>query len=1512
MKGAFKKTERRGLPGGPNEMFTYTTGVFSTQGYKSNSPDVNNPFNVIPSNKITMFEDDGTPLKKGPVMGVDNYGNKKIMLPGNDYEFPGDYVVEKPFDSYAYFGGVNNEGNLSGGFGISNDKFGASVFGLTPFSKEQRKYFKGLVEPTLTYRPNQNLDVNLSTGFSQDRIQPKVGLKYRFQDGGESKALIPDTSFLNTDFKEWGDDEILKYYWLKNNHITEGNQDAEDYFSGIMDNYDQANKRYQELQSQNPDMSSEDIYSTLDKEGLSEWRNAKFDRSNYKDYINPGTTSFYDLDQQYDPLKYKGLQSRDEYKEYLQSDKYKKIAKEFWGKDSKQYTQKQLDDINAAEYRSPKEADFQDIQSSLRGDYADVHGFYNNVGNYVQMVDGDMSYVIPHETSHLTDRNENPLSDDEAYKYESKEGYFTNRVQRELSPEQLERLKMSSQFSKWQDLENEFDTQFNINSENLTEEQRLSKDYLTKPTEVRARVNAVRNELHKQGIDWNNTEDINKFIQTLPQDNLIRQQYEQLNFLNEDTKNTLFNEYAYQDSGTNMGLAVAQTGGEELSYEDKLKQAQYKIDNDGEGYYDLRYSLPEVGITVTPSFAKDLPYYDSLKPEEKEWLRKNKNSNDAITRGIRAQAKEGYGIDGNPTYGESVVKFATDPFLQMGTIAAEATGIPSAYRISQDPIGTAKGAANTLASLNTLPIGLAKGAYNYYNKGEFDMGNTIMNQPYFEGVDKALDLLGVIPDIGLLAKGAKQGLKKGIPAVRRAYINRFADPNDYRALVEKAAAKTSNMRAVAPSMKRAALRYTNAWRQPQRSLHFDYKKNLDEALNLRSEARGNQNLLIKEQADEIDNAARLFEESRQEIIRTSSSFEDAGQKIKLLEDQYDEVVGGLKEQHKKAIREYDDYFKETDAYIRETEESVRKTSADPDFRAKAKRIVKEGEYTPKREFEKFVDADARYNPTFPNTEARTVSVTINKRKGPESLLKDPNFQKLSKRDQEYLLKNYNDIGGVNTKGASITFLEDIEAPSLKTIQDNVYENTKFNPWNPKKIREAYEKEFQIENKLLDNDYTNKLKNFQETVVHESAHDSQKYMNWLKRLTKDDPEFAYDITKGDSDIAKQFKDVLRKPVKEIGTDGKPAMSMETWEGSAGELHSELDKVRFIALKDWINKGRVDTIEEGVQLLKKMEREGSDKLYKFYDSRLKRHWDKSATYDKKKAVLQMLPALTGFGIGAKLVGENLSEESSLPQQQQGGDVAVRDNTYVDIKIPQIYTAPIDNTRVEKKIVPEPMVLSQNIDFEGLKKGIAQAESLGGVLMVNPESTATGLYGQRFSEIEDSYKGTREDFAKDTTYQEELFKKRFYEGLKDTKTTPLQKDAMDLYDEYNMQFEDFPYSYEDIAALSNFLGRQGTREYFGYVLRDGKPLEEVFPTKYGAKAKQANKTPEEYLKITRPYYTKSDGGEILKVYADYINGVLDDTPMYKKGGRIYDKLNRIYYKDAKKAGMSSPNYIMTYLVN
>ena len=62
----------------------------STQGYKKNSPDVDNPYNIIPSGNITMKGVDF------PVVGIDNLGNKKTMQPGKNYKFKGSSVIEMP------------------------------------------------------------------------------------------------------------------------------------------------------------------------------------------------------------------------------------------------------------------------------------------------------------------------------------------------------------------------------------------------------------------------------------------------------------------------------------------------------------------------------------------------------------------------------------------------------------------------------------------------------------------------------------------------------------------------------------------------------------------------------------------------------------------------------------------------------------------------------------------------------------------------------------------------------------------------------------------------------------------------------------------------------------------------------------------------------------------------------------------------------------------------------------------------------------------------------------------------------------------------------------------------------------------------------------------------------------------------------------------------------------------------------------------------------------------------
>ena len=61
----------------------------SKTGYRRDSPDKNNKYNIILDNNISMNN------VKGKVKGTDNKGNTKIMKPGKEYKFPGDYVVEE-------------------------------------------------------------------------------------------------------------------------------------------------------------------------------------------------------------------------------------------------------------------------------------------------------------------------------------------------------------------------------------------------------------------------------------------------------------------------------------------------------------------------------------------------------------------------------------------------------------------------------------------------------------------------------------------------------------------------------------------------------------------------------------------------------------------------------------------------------------------------------------------------------------------------------------------------------------------------------------------------------------------------------------------------------------------------------------------------------------------------------------------------------------------------------------------------------------------------------------------------------------------------------------------------------------------------------------------------------------------------------------------------------------------------------------------------------------------------
>ena len=73
----------------------------SKSGYKINSKDNSEDQLIITSNKLTMKEDNGDPLKKGAIVGTGlTTGKTIVMKPGETYVFKGDKeVLETPLTS---------------------------------------------------------------------------------------------------------------------------------------------------------------------------------------------------------------------------------------------------------------------------------------------------------------------------------------------------------------------------------------------------------------------------------------------------------------------------------------------------------------------------------------------------------------------------------------------------------------------------------------------------------------------------------------------------------------------------------------------------------------------------------------------------------------------------------------------------------------------------------------------------------------------------------------------------------------------------------------------------------------------------------------------------------------------------------------------------------------------------------------------------------------------------------------------------------------------------------------------------------------------------------------------------------------------------------------------------------------------------------------------------------------------------------------------------------------------
>jgi hypothetical protein len=149
--------------------------------------------------------------------------------------------------------------------------------------------------------------------------------------------------------------------------------------------------------------------------------------------------------------------------------------------------------------------------------------------------------------------------------------------------------------------------------------------------------------------------------------------------------------------------------------------------------------------------------------------------------------------------------------------------------------------------------------------------------------------------------------------------------------------------------------------------------------------------------------------------------------------------------------------------------------------------------------------------------------------------------------------------------------------------------------------------------------------------------------------------------------------------------------------------------------------------------------------------------------------------------------------------------------------------------------------NIDMDDLMRGVSAVESGGGqeIFMINPNSSATGQYQQLYKEIKDMdfMKGiSRDDFAKDRDLQNRVFNMRYMGELPDI--PGLENNAYDLTKDYAEDLGDkWEYTLDEVAALSNFIGRKGTRKFFEALGRG----ETYTPP-------GLNKTVEQYLKEYR----------------------------------------------------------------
>jgi len=294
---------------------------------------------------------------------------------------------------------------------------------------------------------------------------------------------------------------------------------------------------------------------------------------------------------------------------------------------------------------------------------------------------------------------------------------------------------------------------------------------------------------------------------------------------------------------------------------------------------------------------------------------------------------------------------------------------------------------------------------------------------------------------------------------------------------------------------------------------------------------------------------------------------------------------------------------------------------------------------------------------------------------------EPSFLNLPVDDQQYLIENWNNIGGVRTGNKTITLgsrpdetVRFLEKPKLQWEQVP-YERYPFSINDPKTWKNAFKKsETRYNSKPIEIDPSeiNPIQIDKQSMIapetvggvqaHEVGHDLQKfYDSWIDSLQEYRPELEYYTGHNKNPLAKEFNEAMVNPTAPVPNPMKPGatkQSTETWKSSVGELHSELMKARYTAAKHFMSQPYAEgalTMDEAIAAVKKLEAQGDQALFDFYlDSgggNLTKHFKGETDDSIKKLLIQILPGV----VPAAVVGAGMmSGESGLPQNRYGGNI------------------------------------------------------------------------------------------------------------------------------------------------------------------------------------------------------------------------------------------------------------------